>query len=156
VTGAVEATDDTAEAQLPALEHRSRTILVVEDEAPLRDLIVRILRGEGYTVLHAEAPESALRIARDHEGEIHLLVTDVVMPGASGAEFAEQLRVGRPAIEVLFISGYASDDLLRRGISEAEAPFLAKPFMPDELTSMVREVLDREPDERDQDAAGAA
>lgn len=125
----------------PARPQQDRTILIVEDEDPLRDLLVRTLRKEGYTVLDAEGPDTALRLAQQYEREIHLLVSDVVMPGGNGVEFAHQLRNSRPETRVLFISGYASDEVLRRDGAESDAPFLSKPFMPAELAARVHDVL---------------
>jgi signal transduction histidine kinase/CheY-like chemotaxis protein len=117
-------------------------ILVVEDEDLVRGCIVNILRGEGYTVLEASGPEEAICLCEDYEGLIHLLVTDVVMPGMGGGRMAERVTELHPGMKVLYISGYPDDTVVRHGVEETHAPFLQKPFAPDTLACKVREVLD--------------
>lgn len=112
-----------------------QTILVADDEAPLRNLMCRVLAGEGFEVLCAEDAEEALRLAEEHEGTIDLLLTDIRMPGKSGIELYEELDRRRGGIRVLFISGYSQG-------RSFELPFLAKPFPPDVLLKKVRKVLD--------------
>jgi PAS domain S-box-containing protein len=139
------------EAEPPAMEPRvaepgplsgTETVLVAEDEAAVRQLSQRALEREGYTVLTAADGREALsRVAR-HEGTIHLLVTDVVMPGMGGRELARRLRRLRPAIRVLFMSGYPGEAVAQPGGIAPGAPFLQKPFMPEELVRKAREVLD--------------
>jgi two-component system cell cycle sensor histidine kinase/response regulator CckA len=123
---------------LPAQE----TALVVEDEDLVRGCIVHILRGQGYTVLEASGPEEAIRLCNDYEGLIHLLVTDVVMPGMSGGRLAERVTELHLGMKVLYISGYPDDTVVRHGIQETRASFLQKPFALDTLACKVREVLD--------------
>jgi len=116
------------------------TILVAEDEALIRSLACEILGGRGYVVLEAASADDALRIAAGHAGPIHLLLTDVVMPGKSGVELAEALRARRPGLRVLYMSGYAD-----RAV-EANAPgvaFVQKPFDPALLARRVRATLDQ-------------
>ncbi len=113
-----------------------RTILVAEDESPLRKLICRMLQNEGYTVLCAADGNSALRMAESHPGQIDLLVTDIRMPGMDGIELYTELRRQRPQLPVLFISGYAQG-------RELQAPFLAKPFTPTVLLERIRELLEK-------------
>ncbi|MCC6738821.1 MAG: response regulator [Planctomycetia bacterium] len=142
---------EVAGAAVPAQEqpHPSpkgpETILVVEDEDALRALVVRALRGLGYTVLEAGDGPSAVRAAAGHPGEIHLLVSDVVMPGPSGPETAREIALHRPSMRILFISGYADDALGKHSIVPQGASFLAKPFSPRNLAVKVREVLETRP-----------
>ncbi len=123
----------------------SETVLVLEDEELLRNLIRDVLQSAGYRVLLAESAEKALRVCAEETGPVHLLVTDVVMPGMNGREAAEHLAALRPGIRVLFISGYAEDEVLRYGISLRDALFLPKPFTPAQLTRTIREILDNGP-----------
>jgi CheY-like chemotaxis protein len=118
------------------------TILVVEDEPEIRTLACEILETCGYLALGAGSAEEALGLAVRHPGPIDLLLTDVVMPGLSGTALADQLTVVRPHVRVLYMSGYAGDDLTRRGIEEEGRPFLLKPFSADVLCARVRESLD--------------
>ncbi len=120
----------------------TETILVAEDEPRVQALARRILEGEGYTVLTADSGRAALVAARAHPGPIHLLVSDVVMPGMGGNELAERLQAERPALKVLFVSGYTDDAVVRHGVFEREMPFLGKPFTAEELAVTVRRVLD--------------
>ena len=107
----------------------------------LRQLVRTLLEGGGYTVLVAEGVEEALDLAERHHGPIHLLLTDVVMPGLSGPEAAARLLAVRPESRVLFMSGYAGDPIGRRGLLPVAAPLLIKPFTEASLLRMVREVL---------------
>ncbi len=117
------------------------TLLLVEDDEVAREIGRRVLLQYGYTVLVAEHPEEALAISRRHEGPIHLMVTDVIMPGMNGRELAERLSGERPEMKVLYISGYTDQAVVRHGILEAGHPFLQKPFTPALLARRVREVL---------------
>ena len=120
------------------------TILVIEDEDELRELVQRVLEMNGYHVLAAEDGDQARAIAERYAGTIHLVLTDVVMPGPSGREVVETLLQQRPALGVLYTSGYTEDEVLRHGVREADVAFLPKPFTPRELTQKVRAVLDAE------------
>jgi CheY-like chemotaxis protein len=122
----------------------SETVLLVEDENAVRSLTGRILRGCGYTVLEAANAADGVSLCEKYAEAIHLLVSDVVMPGLGGRELAERLRRLRPAMKVLFMSGYTDDTVVRLGVREAEVNFLQKPFVPVELTRKVRKVLDGE------------
>jgi PAS domain S-box-containing protein len=119
------------------------TVLVVEDESGVRTLVSQVLRTCGYTVLEASRGTDALRIWENHHGPIHLLVTDVVMPGMGGPELAGRLTALRPDLKVLYLSGYTDDAVVRHGVLRAEMDFLQKPFSPVVLARKVREVLDK-------------
>jgi len=120
----------------------SETILLVEDETHVRELIAQILQTSGYTVLAAADPVVALRLSDLHPGPIHLLLTDVVMPEMSGRELRERLRRRRPRTRALYISGYTDEALGRHGVLEAGTFLLQKPFRIGALGQKVREVLD--------------
>jgi PAS domain S-box-containing protein len=124
------------------------TILVAEDEAGVRALIERGLSGLGYTVLLAGTGEEALEVSNRHAGQIHLLLTDVVMPGMSGVEVANRLVSGRPEMRILYMSGYTNDAMLRRGVQTAGTPFIQKPFSMQALGHKLRSLLDAPPPRR--------
>ncbi len=126
----------------PAGLSGSETILVVEDEAGLRTLAQRILERQGYTVIAAANGMEALAAAARHGGRIHLLLSDIVMPGLDGRDVAEQVRSERPETAVLFMSGYADEDVEIRGVLQPGTPYIQKPFAPAELLRLVRETLD--------------
>jgi CheY-like chemotaxis protein len=120
----------------------AETILLVEDEAVVRDLIRRVLAGRGYTVLAAEHAAAAMAVWRDSAPAIRLIITDVVMPGGmDGRELAETLARERPDTRVLFISGYTPGAVTQGGLLPAGSHFLQKPFSPETLARKVREVL---------------
>ena len=104
------------------------TILMVEDYADLRDLIEEILRSAGYRVLMAPDGAAGLNLAREHDGEIDVLLTDIVMPGIRGPELATRLRTARPMLRVVYMSGYRDTEPLA-DVERGEAVFLAKPFV---------------------------
>ena len=133
------------EDQAPTVEtflEGSETILLVEDEDMVRNLVRQVLQDRGYMVLDARGGEKAAEMCDQHEGEIHILVTDVVMPQMSGRELAERLHASCPEMKVLFMSGYTDDTVLQHGVVESEVNFIQKPFSPDDLVCKVREVLD--------------
>jgi len=121
----------------------TEAILVVEDEIPVRDVVLRSLRSRGYEVLEAEDGAAALELLEGHEGEIDLLLTDVVLPGIGGRELAEQVVEKRPGVGVLFMSGYTDDVILHHNLRSADFDLLQKPFTAISLATKVREVLDR-------------
>jgi len=129
-----------AEVELPT---GSETILLVEDEASLRELVRECLEASGYNVLEAGHGMAALEVGERHPGRIDLLLTDVVMPGMSGRELAERLREARPEIRIIYMSGYTDDAVVLHGILAEDMAFLQKPFTAAELARRVREVLDQ-------------
>jgi PAS domain S-box-containing protein len=120
----------------------SETILLVEDDAAVRSLVTQVLTGHGYRVVETSNGDEAQQVARELGKPIQLLVTDVILPGVSGRAVAERLREIQPTLKVLYLSGYGENTLGRPGILPAEAPLLAKPFLPSVLARTVREVLD--------------
>jgi PAS domain S-box-containing protein len=128
----------TVSLQPPGAE----TILVVEDEEALRSVARRILEAAGYTVLTAADGNDAVLTSAEHAGDIHLLVTDVVMPRMGGSALAQELAKTRPTLQVLYVSGYTDDAIVHHGVLDAGTQFLAKPFTAADLVRKVREVLD--------------
>jgi two-component system, cell cycle sensor histidine kinase and response regulator CckA len=122
-------------------ERGSETILVVEDHDGVRGLIVGALELSGFQILQASGGAEALLLAAQHPGNIHLLLTDVIMPGMTGKDVSAQLLSQRPGTKVLFISGYSGELIAHRGILDAGVDYLAKPFTPESLVTKVREVL---------------
>ncbi|HTQ55026.1 MAG TPA: ATP-binding protein [Bryobacteraceae bacterium] len=120
----------------------TETILLVEDDDAVRRLMGDTLRQEGYAVLDAPSAAAARRIDLAHRGPIHLLITDVVMPREGGRELAGSLVARRPAIKVLFMSGYTDAAVVNNGLLESDAAFIQKPFTPAALSAKVRETLD--------------
>jgi two-component system, cell cycle sensor histidine kinase and response regulator CckA len=120
------------------------TILVVDDDAALLRLAVRMLGSTSYTVLSAASGEEALSLLVGYEGPMHLLLTDLVMPGMAGDELARRVKAQRPGIEVAYMTGYTDDEVLRRGVVTERVTLLNKPFTVEELQTTVRQVLDTE------------
>ena len=135
---------EASETRRPPAERPrgSATVLVVEDQHAVGDLVVEMLESMGYTVRGARHGAEALEISGTHQGRIDLLLTDVVMPKMSGVELAARMRLWHPEMRVLYMSGHAEDAALRLGVRSAEAAFLQKPFTLDALTRKVNEVLD--------------
>jgi PAS domain S-box-containing protein len=127
----------------PGTLRGTETVLVAEDSQPVRQLAVRVLQGYGYTVLSAPDRDSAVRLAAEHAGPIHLLVTDVIMPDGGGPALAARMTVARPHLRVLYVSGYTDDAIAHHGVLEPGIALLQKPFTPISLARKVREVLDR-------------
>lgn len=120
----------------------SETILVVEDEPGVRALVRKVLERLGYRVIVAATPREAVDLAQHHNGPIHLLMTDVVLPEMSGSSVAQHIAVSRPAMLVLYMSGYTDDAIVHHGVLDPDTPFLQKPFTPQALARKVRSVLD--------------
>ena len=125
-----------------ALPGGSETVLLVEDETDFRELAAESLQGFGYRVLTAASGRKAVQLAQESSESIDVLVTDVVMPGMSGRELVEQVRMQRPAIKVLYMSGYTRGVIAQHGALESGTSFLQKPFMPSDLARTIRETLD--------------
>jgi CheY-like chemotaxis protein len=121
----------------------SETILLVEDERSVRLLARKILERAGYAVVDAESPRQAEELFQREAGRIHLLVTDLIMPGSSGPAMFARLSRERPDLKVLYISGYTDDAFVHQAGLPADVPFLQKPFTADGLLCKVREVIDR-------------
>ncbi len=139
--------DESALAPQLASQSRggSETVLLVEDEEDVRELIETVLSEQGYNVVPASDPKHAEEIAANHSGEIQLLLTDVVMPGTSGRELAAMVSARRPGIRVLYMSGYTDNVITSGGLLEKGIAFLQKPFTPAALSQKVREVLSHAP-----------
>jgi PAS domain S-box-containing protein len=123
----------------------SETVLVVEDQPDVRGLIEKTLSRYGYTVFTATNGAEAAAVAQAHEGPIHVMLTDVILPGASGREIARQLLVTRPSLRVLYMSGYTDDAIVQHGVLEPGLAFIQKPFSGDGLLQRIREVLAADP-----------
>jgi PAS domain S-box-containing protein len=134
------ATPDPVEAQ-PAKVLSDATILLVEDDELVRRVTSSALAKNGYKVLEAVDGADALRVCQKFDGPIHLVLSDVIMPGLSGPETAAQLRRLRPGLRTLFMSGYMGERIIRHGIQESDFAFIEKPFTPQSLLRKIREVL---------------
>ncbi len=126
--------------EVPSLNGKE-TVLLVEDQADLLRIMRRGLEALGYTVLAAKGGPEALALAARHEGTIHLLVADVVMPGMNGRDLAQGLSTTRPEMRVLYVSGYSDQSIVHQGLLSPGLAFLQKPFAPDALARKIREVL---------------
>ncbi|MBI3264711.1 MAG: PAS domain S-box protein [Acidobacteria bacterium] len=147
VTTYLPTVDDTVESagarprSVNTLKGRE-TILLVEDDTGIRDLIRKVLEGYGYTVLQAQDVGDAIAIEASHRGPIHLLVSDLIMPGLNGPDLAQRVVRHRPAIKVLYVSGFANQAGIDLGSISRSASFLQKPFTPEALATSVRECVD--------------
>jgi CheY-like chemotaxis protein len=127
---------------IKALPRGHETILVVEDEAAVRSFTIKSLRHLGYTILEASNGPEAICLARDFGGTIDLLLTDMIMPQMSGKNVADEVQILRPAIKVLFSSGYTEGMIVHDGVLDSDVFFLQKPYTSATLAHMVRKVLD--------------
>jgi CheY-like chemotaxis protein len=124
-----------------AASHGSETVLLVEDEDVVRNLLLRVLEAHGYQTIGADCAATAIDI--EHRGErIDLLITDMTMPGIGGTELSEHLRARHPTLRTLFISGYTQDAQLYNDAEQGNTNFLQKPFSPNEFARRVRNILD--------------
>jgi PAS domain S-box-containing protein len=139
--GSEESTASPVAAARPPAK-RSETVLLVEDETQVRELAVIALEGAGFTVLEAQHPEDAFEVVARHQGPVHLIVTDVVMPGMNGRVMVERLIRRFPDVRILFMSGYTDDALAPLGVAAGDVAFLHKPFTPKQLAERVRDVLE--------------
>lgn len=126
----------------PGTLRGSEVILLVEDEASVRKLACALVSRQGYKVLESGNGNDAIQMSRDHPDSIHLLLTDVVMPGLSGPDLAEKLAASHPEMKVLYMSGYADNAIVRHGMLGPNVAFIQKPFMADDLCRKIREVLE--------------
>jgi CheY-like chemotaxis protein/two-component sensor histidine kinase len=121
----------------------SETVLIVEDDKEVRGLAARILENQGYKVLEASQGSEALPLCKEHQKPIHLMLTDVVMPGLDGRELAERAKSFHPGMKVLYMSGYTENTIIHHGVLEKGLNYIQKPFTVDGLARKVREVLDK-------------
>ena len=133
--------DESSVTEEPASLRGDETVLVVEDEDGVRELLWKVLTDHGHTVLEARHGRDALSVASEYGLPIQLLLTDVVMPEMGAGQLVDELLAERPELKVLYISGYTNDEVMRRGITRSDAAFIHKPFTPVELMQKVREVL---------------
>ncbi len=140
-----ETTGAKEPADIERLPSGTETILLVEDDPGVLDFSLSVLEHLGYQVITAASGEEALRLAEGHLTEIHLLLTDVIMPGMNGRMLADRLMLMRPSLRVLFTSGYTENVIVHHGVLEEGINFLSKPFTAQSLARKVREVLDGEP-----------
>jgi PAS domain S-box-containing protein len=137
-----EKVDKPDVVELPVAARGNETILLVEDEEAVRELASRILSAKGYSVVAAKSVKDAEQFSEKHTGKIHLLLTDIIMPGTSGRELARRITGRHPQTRVLYMSGYTDNVLAQGGVLEAGLSFLQKPFTPGALVQKVRDVLD--------------
>jgi two-component system cell cycle sensor histidine kinase/response regulator CckA len=129
-------------SEVKAMSEDSKTILLVDDEDSIRNLAALVLEGDGYRVLKAQHSDEALILLDSFKETVHLLLTDVKMdPFLSGCELAKCIRLMRPDIGVLYISGYSNNPMVQQEVEEARAAFLAKPFSPHDLLQKVKSTL---------------
>ena len=124
------------------LHQGAETVLLVEDESSLRDVLGETLEANGYRVLTARDGAEAFQIADAHAGPIQLLVTDVIMPGMTGRDVVERVTPTRPEMKVLYISGYTDEAIKRHGVISRGSAFLSKPFAAGAFLLKIRQVLD--------------
>jgi two-component system, cell cycle sensor histidine kinase and response regulator CckA len=137
--------DSTAPTRNPADGHPT-TVLVVDDEPTVLDLLVMMLEMQGYKVLSAEDGAQALAISKTLQGDsISVLVTDLCMPGMSGTELAAELRVAQPELKTIFISGLSRDEITAMGVDLSQGAFISKPFQARAFDAAVRELTERQP-----------
>jgi CheY-like chemotaxis protein len=132
----------SAEKEVESPLSGTETILLVEDDRAVRNLVERVLNSRGYQVLSAGHGGDALQLARERNGDIDLVLTDIVMPAMSGRELVDALRSTRPQVRVLYMSGYTDDEIVRRGLHDPHMSFIQKPFTAEKLALQVRKILD--------------
>jgi two-component system cell cycle sensor histidine kinase/response regulator CckA len=137
--------EEQVATEAPESTRGDETILIVEDEDGVRELLWKVLTDHGHTVLEARHGRDAITVAGGYDQPIDLLITDVVMPEMGAGELVDRLLTKRPNLKVLFISGYTNDEVVRRGVTGRDSAFIQKPFTPQDLMKKVRELLDGEP-----------
>ncbi len=130
-----------SKASMDIADGRGETVLLVEDDPMLLEMSISMLQTLGYSVLSAERPSKAIDLAQDSRNEIHLFLTDVVMPEMTGRELADRLHTIRPEIRHLFMSGYTADVIAHQGVLDERVNFIQKPFSLKDLSLKIREVL---------------
>ncbi len=130
------------ESMMSILPGKGETILLVEDDLSILKLAQKILDGLGYTVLITSTPSEAIGIAEEHPGEIHLLITDVIMPEMNGRELAEKIQSFCPTLKRLFMSGYTANVIAHHGVLDDGVHFIQKPFSRRDMARAVRKALD--------------
>jgi len=138
-----EPLEELGEEVAKEISRGHETILIVEDEETVRKLAVRVLRRQGYKVLEAPDGGRAFMLCEEYKEPIHLILTDVVMPGMSGRKLVERLKLIHPEMKVFYMSGYTDNAILHHGILEPGTNFIQKPFAVESLARKVREVLDK-------------
>lgn len=141
---AIESPQSVA-AEIPARSERlsgSETVLLVEDEDDVRNLLERFLTRLGYSVLIASGPGSAIELVNSHQGTIDLLLSDVIMPGMNGPDMARRLTALRPQLRLLYMSGYTDEAILHHGVLDSAVNFIGKPFTIEQLSTAIRRALD--------------
>jgi two-component system cell cycle sensor histidine kinase/response regulator CckA len=139
---------ETAPKHLSKSLEGDETILLVEDEDMVRDMAVRILKEKGFTVLASAKGEEAMTLSQQYQGPIHMMVTDIVMPGISGKKLVQEIKKSRPDLKVLYISGYTDEIISQQGLLDKNIEFLQKPFLPEKLLTTLRNILDKGKGER--------
>jgi DNA-binding NtrC family response regulator len=132
----------TAQAAVAPQIKATETILVVEDEDDIRDMVREFLERKGYIVVAANNGNDALQVAQRYKGAIHLLLTDVVMPQVGGPELAQQIKSMRPRIKILFTSGFPDHAAINENFTDQSATILQKPYPLNTLASRIRQMLD--------------
>jgi len=131
--------EDTASSVM----HGNEVILLVEDEPMILNMTVTMLQRHGYRVLPAATPGEAIRLAQEHDGDLDLLMTDVVMPDMNGRDLAKNLLSLYPKLKRLFMSGYTANTIAHQGVLDEGVNFIQKPFSTTDLAAKIREVLDK-------------
>jgi CheY-like chemotaxis protein len=139
----VEATVQQPAVTSAALQGGSETILVLEDDRDVRNMITKILSNQGYDTLEAANGDDAIRVFEEHKEKIKLVILDVVMPGKNGREVFDEITRIEPRAKAIFMSGYTGDIVIDKGIQKEDVEFLQKPLSVAKLLAKVREVLDR-------------
>ncbi len=135
-------TKEAVAASIAEPQGGSETVLLVEDDSMVREVARRVLQTNGYLVIEVALAAEALAVCKQYEGPIHLMLTDVVMPGMSGRELAEHVAVIRPDTRIIFMSGYLDDAIDHLGVQRESERFISKPFLPADLVRKIRSVLD--------------
>ena len=123
----------------------SETILVIEDDRDVRNMVTRILSNQGYHTLEAGDGDEGIRVFKEHREKIDLVILDVVMPGKNGRQVFDEIALIDPSIRAIFMSGYTGDIVIDKGIEKEKVEFLQKPLSVAKLLAKVRDVLDRQP-----------